>query len=443
MIIMVYTAYDAASIGDALGAPEYSYWFVRRAFRPVLEKFGIVVPVTDPAREVPAICDSAAAHGQECVFFSFEPPHKTILNLPCRTIPVFAWEFDTIPDEAWGEEPRNDWRFVLAETGSAITHSGFSVAAVRRTMGQDYPIWSIPAPVFDANAPFARQACGYQPETTLAFSGPVIDSRLVDLDVFSMSRSYVDGLEALRGLSRYLNENAPKTAVTVSGVVYTVVFNPIDGRKNFNDLLGSFLWAFRDVEDATLILKITHSDAVRGLMPVLADLCKHGHYKCRVLLLHGMLSDAEYRELVRVTSYAVNASTNEGQCLPLMEFMSAGRPAISPAHTAMLDYISVDNTFVVRHSDRLAVWPHDPRQTYRARRHIVSVGALVDAYRESYAVAKYDAARYAAMSQAANAALRNFCSIDNAVARLAQVLGVDVPQGGVATRIDGDMLVEG
>jgi glycosyltransferase involved in cell wall biosynthesis len=443
MIIMVYTTYDAASIGASLGAPEYSYWFVRRAFIPVLEKFGIVVPVTDPEREVPAICASAAAHGQNCVFLSFEPPHKTVLSLKCRTIPVFAWEFDTIPDESWGDEPRNDWRFVLSDTGSAITHSSFSVAAVRRTMGQDYRVWSIPAPVYDANAPFARDARGYQDETLLRLSGLVIDSRLVDLDVFSMSRAYVDGLEALRGLSRYLTEAAPKTSVMVGGVVYTAVFNPVDGRKNFNDLLGGFLWAFRDIEDATLILKITHSDPVRGLLPVLADLSKHGRYRCRVLLLYGMLSDTDYRDLVRITSYAVNASTNEGQCLPLMEFMSAGRPAVAPDHTAMLDYVCPANSFVVRHSARLAVWPHDQRQAYRAHRHIVSVPALIDAYRQSYAVAKHDPARYGAMSAAATAALRRFCSIDIAAGRIAEVLGVDVPRCTHETDTRGDMLAEG
>jgi glycosyltransferase involved in cell wall biosynthesis len=440
---MVYTAYNAASISDALGAPEYSYWFVRRAFWPVLERFGIVVPVTDPQREVPAIYAGAKAHGQDCVFFSFDPPHKTVVGLPCRTIPVFAWEFDTMPDEAFGDDYRNDWRNVLAQTGSAITHSDFSKAALRRSMGQDYPVWSIPAPIWDANADFAGEAQPYHPATTVSFNALVIDSRVVDLGVFSMSRSYSDGLESLRGLARYLAEASPTTTVTLSGAIYTAVFNPIDGRKNFNDLLGGFLWAFRDTEDATLILKITHFDPVRGLMPVLADLAKHGRYKCRVLLLHGMLPDAEYRDLVRVTSYAVNASTNEGQCLPLMEFMSAGRPAISPAHTAMLNYIRPDNSFVVKHSDRLAVWPHDPRLSYRSRRHMVSVEALVAAYRESYTVAKHDPARYAAMSNAAHLALREFCSVDIAVGRLAEVLGVDVPQGAVADSAHGEILVEG
>jgi glycosyltransferase involved in cell wall biosynthesis len=346
------------------------------------------------------------------------------MGLQCRTIPVFAWEFDTIPDEAWDEDERNNWRMVLAATGSAITHSSFSVAAVRRSMGPDYPIWSIPAPVYDSHAQFARQARGYQPQTDITLSGMVIDSAQVDLDLFSLRRAFADGIESLRALSRYLDDAKPSATLRVTGVVYTVVFNPIDGRKNFNDLLGGFLWAFRDVEDATLILKITHFDPVRGLLPVLGDLAKHGTFRCRVLLIHGMLPDNQYRDLLRLTSYAVNVSTNEGQCLPLMEFMSAGRPAVAPRHTAMLDYISERNSFVVRSSERLSTWPHDPREAMRSMRHVVSVADVVRAYRESYHVAKHEPDRYAAMSLAATLALRDFCSVAVVEQRLSEVLGV-------------------
>ncbi|HTZ70482.1 MAG TPA: hypothetical protein VMB71_07525 [Acetobacteraceae bacterium] len=429
MIIMVYSAFNAASIDEALGAPEYSYWFVRRAFWPVLERSGIVVPVTDPPREVDTIRASANARGETCVFLSFEPPHKTTLGLKCRTIPVFAWEFDTMPDEVWDDEPRNDWRTVLAATGSAITHSSFSAGVIRRSMGADYPVWSIPAPVYDANAPFAAAARPYQPTTDLTFGAMVIDSSQVDLELFSVHRAYADGIEALRALAKFLAEARPRTALRVAGVVYTVVFNPIDGRKNFNDILGGFLWAFRDREDAMLILKITYYDAVRGLLPVLSDLAKFGRYRCRVVLIHGMLSDEEYRALVRVTSYAVNASTNEGQCLPLMEFMSAGRPAVAPAHTALLDYISPANSFVVRSTERLAPWPHDSRQAERATRHTVSVADIIRAYRESYRVARDDPARYAAMSRAATESLRAFCATTLVEQRLAEALSASVEPG--------------
>ena len=424
MIIMVCSTFNAASIEGGLGAAAYSYWFVRRAFWPALERFGIVVPVTDPGREVDTVRRTAMENGQECVFLSFEPPHKTALGLKCRTIPVFAWEFDAIPDEPFDDEPRHDWQTVLSDAGSAITHSSFSVAAVRRRMGADYKVWSIPAPVYDSNVVYAAEARGDHPPTDISISGIAIDAGVADLDVFSMHRAHADGIESLRALDHFLQTEKPAPQkLRVAGVVYTAIFNPVDGRKNFTDLLGSFIWAFRETPDATLILKVTHHDPVRGLLPVLGDVAKFGRFACRVLIIHGMLPDDEYRALVRLTSYTVNASTNEGQCLPLMEFMSAGRPAIAPCHTAMLDYITPENSFVVHSTERPTCWPHDPRAAIRTHRHVVSVASMISAYRESYDVAKNDPGRYAAMSQAASRSLQAFCSNEVVGQRLSEALG--------------------
>ena len=41
----------------------------------------------------------------------------------------------------------------------------------------------------------------------------------------------------------------------VDGVVYVSVFNPKDGRKNWHHLITAFCWAFREVDDATLVLR--------------------------------------------------------------------------------------------------------------------------------------------------------------------------------------------
>ena len=424
MIIMVYSTYDAVSIDGSLGAPEYSYWFVRRAFWPMLERFGIVVAVTDPAREVAIIQRTAEARGVPCVFFSFEPPHKITLGLTCPTVPVFAWEFDSIPDEVWTDDARQDWTRVLSDTGIAITHSRFSREVVRRRMGAGFPIWSIPAPVHGEHAHQAAAARGWQAAETLCFTGLALDSRQLDLAPFSMQRAHRDGIEELRALAAHAAQpDHPSKQVTLGGVIYTAIFNPIDGRKNFDDLLLAFVWAFREEPDATLILKATHHDPVRGLLPLLSGLAKLGHFQCRVICVHGMLPDAQYQALIRLTSYTINASTNEGQCLPLMEFMSAGRPAISPLHTAMLDYISPDNAFIVGTSPNPASWPHDPREAIRTHRNNTRFPSLVRAYEDSFGVARDDPERYASMSQAATAALAAFCSDEVVAGRLAEVFG--------------------
>ena len=205
-------------------------------------------------------------------------------------------------------------------------------------------------------------------------------------------------------------------------MVYSSVFNPIDGRKNWCDMLAGFIFAFREEPTATLILKVTQSDLREGALDLLLDMAKLGAFRCRVIIVHGLLDQAEYDALVQATSYTVNTSQGEGQCLPLMEFMSAGRPAVAPRHTAMLDYVNADNAFIVEDHQRPAYWPLDMCQATRCLRHQIGFASLVRRYRESFAVAREAPARYAAMSRAATASLLAFCS-DEVVARpLAELL---------------------
>jgi glycosyltransferase involved in cell wall biosynthesis len=423
MIILEHSTYDARSIGAHLGSPEYSYWFVRKAFRRILERFGVVIPIADPATEVDQVYRSATAHGESCVFFSFNPPHSTTLGLACPTVPVFAWEFDTIPDEVWDADSRNDWTTVLRRTPAAITHSQSGVRAVRRSLGEDYPIWSVPAPIHRVNEKRIGSALGWRPPTPLTISGLVIDAGTIDLSVFDFHRARGDGVRCLTKLkTRLLDPSRPPFRVTVSGVVYSAVFNPVDGRKNWRDLVAGFIWAFREVADATLLLKVTHRDLVLGVLPVLADIAKLGTFKCRVLIVFGLLPDHEYQTLIDATSYTVNTSNGEGQCLPLMECMSAGRPAITPLHTAMLDYVDSENSFVVRSTEAPAAWPHDPRQAIRCMRNVLSFAQLVKAYQKSFEVARDHPQQYAAMSAAATAALKRFCSDDVVTGRIRAVL---------------------
>jgi glycosyltransferase involved in cell wall biosynthesis len=411
MIILTHSDFHPETVADNLGEAEYSYWFVRKAFHRILNKFGVVIPIRAPQVDVNQIVDSAAAHSTPCLFVSFNPPHKTALGVRCPILPVFAWEYDTIPTEVWQNEPRNDWAAVFKAVRLAVTHSEFSAAAVRRQMGSEFPIWSIPAPVYDTAVHHARSARGWHDTTKLTISETVIDAGLVDLDRFSPTRARQDGIKALQALQQFRAvPNRQPTELTLSGVIYTAIFNPYDLRKNWNDIVGAFIWAFREVPDATLILKIVHYSLVEGAIALLSDLAKHGEFKCRIILIHGMLPDEEYSTLIQATSYAVNASHAEGQCLPLMEFMSAGRPAVAPRHTAMLDYLTPDNAFIVRSFEKPAAWPQDTRQALRCKRNAVSFADLVRAYRDSYRVAREQPRHYETMSTAAVSSLEKHCS---------------------------------
>jgi len=408
MIFLIHSETESGNIVRNLGASEYSYYFVLKEFRPLLEEMGLVVAVSDPENEVDRIWKNAASHGEDCIFLTFSPPHRSFIPARCPTIPVFAWEFDTLPTETWNDDPRHDWRTVLRRAGRAITHSNFAVETTKAAMGQDFPVVSLPAPVWDGYAKlFNSAAHAITPPTSITVRGRVFDTRELDLTPHTSAGRRLMGppsLPAEAGTRETLHE------LHLDGVIYTSVFCPMDGRKNWFDMVCGFCLALKDKPDATLVLKLTHHDCELAILAMLGDLAKLPQFQCRVILIDGYLSDDAYMNLTVVSSYTVNTSHGEGQCLPLMEYMSAGKPAIAPTHTALADYITPENTFIITSDREPAIWPHDPREAMRTRRHRLNFETLLAAYRESYDVAKNDPARYARMSAAAHRDLKKHCS---------------------------------
>lgn len=426
-LILVHSETHAGTVADRLGLAEYSYFFVLRFFLPVLERIGRVVAVSDPAREVDRLHAQAAARGEPCVFLSFSPPHRTPVGLACPTIPVFAWEFDTIPHEHWSGEKRHDWVEVLRALGRAIVHSEATVRTVRAAMGEDFPVWSIPAPVWDG---FAGQAG--QPslrEATLSVRGTVIDTAAIDMAGLRHDENWIERIHAERA------ERGRITEVTLDGVVYSSVLNPEDGRKNWTDMLAAFCRVFATEAGATLVLKLTHHDGTWGMALMLKHLRRLMPFACRVVLIHGYLPDADYARLVAVTTFAVNTSHGEGQCLPLMEAMSAGKPAVAPPHTGMADYLDEDCAFLVRSSAEPCAWPQDRRFAVRTHRRRIDLASLEAAYRRSFEVVTAEPELYEAMSTAAWARLRGHCSMGVAEEGLRTVLATLVSAGPARPRL--------
>lgn len=398
MIFLVYATESDHTIPGRLGLADYSYYFVMKRFVPALEPLGRVMLVDDPGG-VDALHDDLSRGGEDVLLLSFTPPQRTPLGLRCPTLPVFAWEYSTIPNESWGNDPRHNWVWVLKSLPGAITHSQFAVASVRAALGRDFPIASLPAPVWDEYAPLSSERWLNARELTWR----------VDLD-----RGVILDSHAL-GLDKRAPDAPPSFAesacnITLDGVVYTAVFNPSDGRKNWHDLVSAFCFAFRDNPQVTLLLKLAYHDARFACDVVWTEMIKLAPYRCRVVALHGFLDSGTYRHIVAHSTYVVNSAYGEGQCLPLMEFMSAGKPAIAPNHTAMADYINSENAFVVRSSEEWTHWPHDPRLVLRAFRYRLDWQSLRDAYLESFRVACDQPERYGRMARAAHLALEGHCS---------------------------------
>jgi glycosyltransferase involved in cell wall biosynthesis len=227
----------------------------------------------------------------------------------------------------------------------------------------------------------------------------VIDSQRVDLSAYRKSLL----LAAEPGVLPLPQVRAAERGVLdLDGVVYTAIFNPHDARKNWMEMISGFCDALRHQSDATLLIKLTHHDPAY----------KMGRMSCRVLLVHAYLQRPDYNALLRATTYAINTSHGEGQCLPLMEYMSAGKPALAPRHTSMRDYVNEDGAFVIESSAEPGTWPHDQRQVFRTLRQRIHYQSVVQAYRRSYHVARHEPQVYAAMGNAAAASLQRYCSIE-------------------------------
>ena len=182
MNFILYSDVNDGSISQSLGRPEYSYYFVLKAYRPVLESLGRVHVVQTPA-EVDRLYHELRLKGEDCLFLSFTPPQKTPVDLDCPTLCVVAWEFDSIPHEYWDNDPHQDWSRTLGRHGRVITLSSHTARAVRRVLGEHFPVLVLPTPLWErfdgvrGQYPNVPVNAG----TTLQIKGCIIDSRALGL----------------------------------------------------------------------------------------------------------------------------------------------------------------------------------------------------------------------------------------------------------------------
>lgn len=485
MKFLLYAQTAQDTIDSRLGTADYSYYFLLRAFSKVFAELGQVVQLRDVADAEP-IHAQCAAQNEPCVLISFTPPHKTPLGLTCPTVPLFAWEYPDIPERieeiCWKDDPRHDWRLVFALTGRAIALSGHTVDAVHRSMGDNYPIAAIPAPI---RSILWKEEMGRLPDPArpalLRVNASVADSWRMGLDPaglicleeedgtgFDLTDASVlparptavkaPGASTVGpaepddvddGVAGDPDESSPLVCgwdlppvqpirCRLRGLVYTSVLTPTVGRKNWEDLITAFCWTFRDTEDVTLVLKLAGTDLQRHHHQLLMLLTKLSPIRCRVIAINGYLSDDDYAALIGATTYYVNTSLCEGLCLPLVEFLGEGVPAIAPDNTAMADYIRDDLAFVVASYPGVpTVWPHGDSEVNRTSFHQVDWESLTHAFRRSYEVAHGDPARYREMSRNACEGMQAYCGTEVVKSRLHAFLCPWLPLPGQTDRMPG------
>ena len=206
--------------------------------------------------------------------------------------------------------------------------------------------------------------------------------------------------------------------IDLSGVVYTSIFNPNDGRKNWTDLVTSFLHALGDKEDATLVVKLV----TRNPMAVAKFLRYYAGrdipHRCKLVVISDYLTDQQLCELSAASTYYIQTTKAEGNCLPLMNYLAAGRPGVSPCHSAISDYFDSQIGFVADSHQEPAAWPHDPRLRIRSTWARLVWPSMVEQIRASYQIAKYEKATYLEMSRNARGKLDSWAGMESVQQRL-------------------------
>lgn len=448
-----------ANKGKNLGVPGYSHDIVMQLYVPLLSKWGEVITVENPHEHLETAITDARSNGLDPIHLSVIPCQDAYLSPNAANVLMPAWEFPDIPDHPFAGKPENDWT-IVSNSASALMVSGpFTENAFRRS-GVTTPIHFVQVPTPEDYFQIPVRDCGEvktiqckgfsftnSAETFEELSeasesaAQDIDSHVGPLTVRRVGkkaekfvrqssrriigrkhyRSISKRIRRLRGVDDLMPE-ARFDELELSGVVYTSIFNPNDGRKNWQDLLTSFLYALGDKEDATLVIKLVTRDP-KTVERVLRYYRGRGiKHHCRVVFISDYLSEEQLCQLTAASSFYIQTTRAEGNCLPLMNYLSAGRPGISPCHSAIGDYFDDEVGLVAESHQEPAAWPHDPRLRMRSTWARLVWPSMVEKIRESYEIATEDPSRYQQLSNNARTRMQSWAGSEAVGQRLIEAL---------------------
>lgn len=467
-----------AELNATLGATGYSYEFVMRAFEPLLRRWAELRRIERPESQVDFAVRKMRRDGLTPVHLSFRPFTDVYLTRTAPNVIFPFWEFPDIPASDYKQNPRNHWVRIAHRASLVLTASHFTAAALTRA-GMRTPVSIVPVPVADEY--FQLPDWNGAEAITLdcpayVFTRPQVPPILLDdpedrpgpdSTPFRMRnwlrslarRVWVDGVKPLLPLrltkAIVAGKNSAKRAwregeielpmpderLTLSGVVYTTILNPDDHRKNWHDILTAFLLAVGDREDATLVIKLVTSSAA-PVREVLGFYYKCGlPHRARVAFVTSYLSDEQMRDLARASTYYLNASRAEGACLPLQDFLAAGRPGIAPAHTALADYFDDHVGFLVASHPEPCPWPDDETGRLNTSWHRIVWSSLREQIAAGYDVAIARPRAYRQLAATARQRMTAWASpeavwpkLNEALARAAGTSADSAPPGELASR---------
>jgi hypothetical protein len=453
--------------GHNLGMAGYSHDFVARLFMPLLEQWGEVMAVPNPQQELEPAVQKALAEGKQPLHFSILPFQDVCLAKGAVNIVVPAWEFPDVPNNGFDNNPQNNWPATADRCDLVLVSGPFTHDALRKG-GASVPIRTVPVPTpdeyfqiplwepeqiktVDCRAFVFPQAAPAPTAETLASAlvkqgkrfGRAVKRTVRKAGQLLLGASRYDSLSrAIRDRKHARQRMAASctppaqlvlpyesvSSLELSGIVYTSIFNPDDGRKNWPDLLTGFLLALGDREDATLVMKLItrRPKSVERLV----NYYRHIDipHRCRLAFVCDFLPEVQMQQLAEATTFYVQTTRAEGNCLPLMNYMAAGRPGVSPAHSSMGDYFDGKLGFVIDSHEEPCAWPHDSRLRIRSTWGRIVWTSLRDQLQASYKLAKEDATGYARLAKRNRNWMHRWASYDAVASQLNLALE-DLTQG--------------
>jgi len=188
------------------------------------------------------------------------------------------------------------------------------------------------------------------------------------------------------------------------------VFDPKNPLKNWLDQLKAFCWQFRKESGATLVVKTVSHDLRSFIFLGLSELYRLHPFKCRVVIMRGFLDETALHALYARSDFFINGSEAEGQAMPVLEAMALGTPVIAPDHTALADFISAKDSYVIPSDPEPAHWPHDMRQNLRALKYRLDWTAMTRHLSSSFKLKTKKPDSYAKKCAAVQSAAKAYCS---------------------------------
>lgn len=422
--------------GKNLGAAGYSHDFVAKLFSQLLSRWGKVVPVPEPKKNLEAAAQEARDQGFDPVHFSVLPFQDVSLSQTIPNVVMPAWEFPEVPDHGFDGNPQNDWPATADRCDLVLVSGPFTEQALRRGNAK-VPIRFVQVPTPDEFFSVPDWVPGQKISIdcpAFVFPQPTIQAATASL----LWRWYEGATSLFRtwGWARHTSFGErmalpyqSTSPIDLSGIVYTSVFNPYDGRKNWKDLLTGFLFALGDREDATLVLKLVtkNVEAVKEVINYYID--RDIRHRCKVVVICDFLTEQQMAQLAAASTYYLQTTKAEGNCLPLMNYLAAGRPGISPNHSAMSDYFDQSVGFVIESHPEPSAWPHDKRLRIRSTWARLVWPSIVAQIQKGYHLAKEHPEQYASLASRCRTKMHAWAGNETVWGRLREALDALIDGG--------------